>query len=162
MGYPVRLKESVLRQVLQGNKAQHEIAGEYGIGRSTIGKWLKDYRQKGNIQLNSQERRPKDWTAQERMTALIETGSMSAEERTGWCRKKGLFTHNLDQWKKEAIAGMSKVPGGKHSEEVKALKKENLSLKRDLTRKEKALAETAALLVLKKKAQEIWGEPEGE
>ena len=48
----------------------------------------------------------------------------------------------------------------KQSEEVKNLKKENKNLKKDLNRKEKALAETAALLVLKKKAQEIWGEPE--
>ena len=46
------------------------------------------------------------------------------------------------------------------SEEVRTLKKENKSLKKDLNRKEKALAETAALLVLKKKAQEIWGGPE--
>jgi len=35
-------------------------------------------------------------------------------------------------------------------------------LEAELRRKEKALAETAALLVLKKKAQAIWGEPEGE
>jgi transposase-like protein len=55
MGYSVRVRESVIRKALQGNKAQHEIAREYGIGRSTIGKWLRDYRQKGNIQLNSKE-----------------------------------------------------------------------------------------------------------
>ena len=162
MGYPIQLKEAVIKKVLQGNKPQHEIAREFGIGRSTIGKWLREYKQNGNINLTSKEKRPKDWTAQERMTALIETGSMSVEERTSWCRKKGLFVHNLDQWKKDAISGISSVSGKKQSEEVKALKKENLSLKKNLSRKEKALAETAALLVLKKKAQEIWGEPEDE
>jgi len=48
----------------------------------------------------------------------------------------------------------------KQSEAEKQLRKENSALRKDLNRKEKALAETAALLVLKKKAQAIWGEPE--
>jgi len=162
MGYPIQLKEAVVKKVLNGNKPQHEIAKGFGIGRSTIGKWLKEYRENGGINLNSQGKRPKDWTAQERMTALIATGSMSPEDRASWCRKNGIFIHNLEQWKKEAIDAMSSGSGEKQSEEVKALKKENLNLKKNLTCKEKALAETAALLVLKKKAQEIWGEPEGE
>jgi len=160
MGYPIQLKEAVLKKVLQGSKSRHEIAIEFGIGRSTIGKWLREYKQNGNINLNPKEKRPKDWSAEERMAALIETGAMSVEDRTAWCRKKGIFIHNLDQWKKDAISAMSSSSTKKQSEEVKNLKQENKSLKKDLSRKEKALAETAALLVLKKKVQEIWGEPE--
>ncbi len=160
MGYPIQLKEAVLKKVLQGNKPQHEIAKAFGVGKSTIGKWLREYKQNGSINLNSKEKRPKDWTAAERMSALIETGGMSVEDRTAWCRKKGLFIHNLDQWKKDAISAISSDSTRKQSEEVKNLKQENKSLKKDLSRKEKALAETAALLVLKKKVQEIWGEPE--
>jgi transposase len=160
MGYSIQLKEAVLKKVLQGNKPQHAIAKEFGVGRSTISKWLREYKQNGNIDLNSKEKRPKDWTAEERMSALIETGVMSGEARTAWCRKKGIFIHHLDQWKKDAISAMSFDSTRKQSEEVKNLKQENKNLKKDLNRKEKALAETAALLVLKKKAQEIWGEPE--
>lgn len=81
MGYPIQLKEAVLKKVLQGNKPYHEIAREFGVGRSTISKWLKEYKQNGNINLNFKEKRPKDWTAEERMAALMETGSMSAEDR---------------------------------------------------------------------------------
>ncbi len=160
MGYPIKLKEAVLKKVLEGNKPRHEIATEFGIGKSTIGKWLKEYKLNGSINLNSKEKRPSDWTVEERMSALLETGSMSVEARTVWCRKKGLFIHNLDQWKKDAISGMLSSSSRKQSDEVKNLKQENKSLKKDLSRKEKALAETAALLVLKKKVQEIWGEPE--
>ena len=162
MGYPIQLKEAVLKKVLQGNKPQHEIAKAFGVGQSTIGKWLREYKQNGSMNLNSKEKRPKDWTAEERMSALIETGSISVEARTAWCRKKGLFIHNLDQWKKDAISAMSPNSARKQAEEVRNLKNENKSLKKDLNRKEKALAETAALLVLKKKVQEIWGEPEDE
>ena len=160
MGYSIQLREAVLKKVLQGNKPQHEIAKEFGVGISTIGKWLREYKQNGIINLNSKEKRPKDWTAEERLSALIETGPMSVEDRTVWCRKNGIFIHNLDQWKKDVLSAISSGSAGKQSEEVKNLKKENKSLKKDLSRKEKALAETAALLVLKKKAQEIWGEQE--
>lgn len=53
MGYPIQLKEAVLKKVLQGNKPQHEITVKYGIGRSTISKWLREYKQNGSIKLKS-------------------------------------------------------------------------------------------------------------
>ncbi|MBU1342772.1 MAG: transposase [Proteobacteria bacterium] len=160
MGYPIQLKEAVLKKVLQGNKPHYEVARELGVGRSTIGKWLKEHKQNGNIKLKSKEKRPKDWTAEERISAIIETGGMTEEGRTTWCRKKGIFTHNLDQWKKDAISAVIQKPNKDQLEEHRNLKKEIFALKKDLSRKDKALAETAALLILKKKAQEIWGEPE--
>jgi len=160
MGYPIQLKEAVLKKVLQGNKLHYEVARESGVGQSTIGKWLKEHKQNGNIKLESKEKRPKDWTAEERISAIIKTGVMVTEERTSWCRKKGIFIHNLDQWKKDAISTMIPKPNKEQIEEHRNLKKEISALKKDLSRKDKALAETAALLVLKKKAQEIWGEIE--
>ena len=160
MGLPFQVKEAVLKKVLMGNRPHHEVALEFGIGRSTIGKWLKDYKKIGNINLNSKEKRPKDWSATERLSALIETGTMTEDERTSWCRKKGIFTHNLEQWKKDALSAMVPKSNKEQNEKEKALQKENSVLKKELLRKDRALAETAALLVLKKKVQEIWGEPE--
>lgn len=160
MGYPIQVKEAVIKKIILGNKPHHEIAKEFGVGRSTIGKWLTQYKQNGSMNLNSQEKRPRDWTAEERISALIETGSMAAEERTAWCRKNGIFTHNLDQWKKDAISAMIPTSNKEQLEKHRNLKKEIVALKKDLSRKDKALAETAALLILKKKAREIWGEPE--
>jgi len=160
MGYPIQLKEAVLQKVLQRNQPHHEIATEYGIGRSTIGKWLREYKGNGNINLKSKEKRPRDWTSEERLSAIIKTGSLTPEECASWCRRNGLFPHHLEQWKKDAISGMSNANDKQRIKNEKQYKKKISSLKRDLTRKEKALAETAALLVLKKKAQAIWGEPE--
>lgn len=160
MGYSIEMKKAVIKKVLLGEKPQHEIAREAGIGRSTLGYWLKHHRNGGNIQLTKQEKRPQDWTAEERIGALIETGSMSDEERVSWCRKKGIFAHHLEQWKKDAISSTTSTPSKAKSNETKRMKKEIAKLKKELTRKDKALAETAALLVLKKKADSIWGEPE--
>ena len=160
MGYSIEMKEAVIKKVLLGEKTHREIAKEAGIGRSTLDYWLKHYRIDGKIKLNQKEKRPQDWTAAERILSLIETGAMSDEERISWCRKKGIFTHHLEQWKKDAISSAKPISAKGKSDETRHLKKEIASLKKELTRKEKALAETAALLVLKKKADFIWGEPE--
>ncbi len=163
MGYPIAMKESVIKKVLAGSKTQDEIAKEAGIGRSTLSYWLKHYRRDGSLKLSKKEKRPQDWKAEERIRALMETGSMSDEERVSWCRKNGLFVHHLEQWEKDAIfSTTSKPEKGKNTNETRRLRKEVAALKKELTRKEKALAETAALLVLKKKADSIWGVTEDE
>ena len=162
MGYPIEMKEAVIKKVLMGGKPLHEIAREAGIGRSTLTYWLKHYRKDGNIQLTQKEKRPQDWTADERINALMETGAMAEEERIAWCRKRGVFTHHLEQWKKDAVTSLSLKRDHGKPKGFMRLQKENVALKKELNRKDKALAETAALLVLKKKANSIWGEPKGD
>lgn len=161
MGYSIEMKEAVVKKVLVGDKLNYEIAIEAGISRSTLCKWVKHYKKDGNITLSTKEKRPQDWTSKERIEALIEAGSMLDEERVSWCRKKGLFGHHLEQWKKDAITATTpNLSKGNCNTDSRRLKKENESLKKELLRKDKALAETAALLVLKKKAHSIWGVPE--
>ena len=73
-----------------------------------------------------------------------------------WCRERGLFAHHLSDWKAAFCApGKETVPGLR---EVRSLKDENAQLKRELVRKEKALAEAAALLVLQKKFRALWAD----
>ncbi len=160
MEYPVELRETVIKKILTSNETQNSVAEEFGIGRSTLQKWLRDYRHAGGQPVTNREKRPQDWSAEERFAALLETSQLEEEERVGWCRRHGLHSHHLAQWKAAAMAGTtahraSSVPG-----ETRQLREENKRLKKELRRKEKALAETSALLVLKKKAHLIWGEPE--
>jgi hypothetical protein len=86
------------------------------------------------------------------------TGAMPEGDRVSWCRKRGVFVHHLEQWKKDAIALLTQNRVHNRSKDAKCLRKENVDLKKELNRKDKALAETAALLVLKKKANFLWGE----
>jgi len=73
------------------------------------------------------------------------------------CRERGIFLHHITQWKQDFITPSAvKAKAGKQTES-KILRKENKALKKELNRKDKALAETAALLVLQKKVNEIWG-----
>ena len=70
-----------------------------------------------------------------------------------WCRENGLFTHHLIRWKAAFCADIKVAPG---SREIRVLKGENDQLKRELVRKERALAEAAALLILQKKFRALW------
>jgi transposase-like protein len=159
MGYPVEFKQLIINKTLSTDLSQQIIAKEAGIGYSTLQKWLRQHRESGVKLVNQAEKRPHDWTPQERLNAVLETTQMNDTEIGAWCRQQGLYTHHLKQWKQEALAGMSaqKVvhPADK---KIRTLNKENRMLKKDLRRKEKALAEVSALLVLKKKANLIWGE----
>jgi hypothetical protein len=88
------------------------------------------------------------------LVALHETHGMSGEALQAWCRERGLFVHHLTSWKAAFCAeGKGTEPG---TREVRTLKDENVKLKRELVRKEKALAEAAALLVLQKKFRALW------
>jgi len=81
MGYPIKMKEAVLKKVLTGGKPYHEIAREAGIGRSTLTYWLKNQKKDGKNNLAEKEKRPQEWAAEERFNALMKTGGMSEGER---------------------------------------------------------------------------------
>ena len=87
---------------------------------------------------------------------MIRCDSLSEVEINQVCREQGLYAHHIKQWKAELDNGlMSKQPT--EAAENKRLKQENKALKKELNRKEKALAEAAALLILQKKANRLWG-----
>lgn len=156
MLYSKELRETVVQKVLAGEQPQKAIAEEFGVGRSTVRNWLRQHRTAGERMAESHERRPQDWSLEERFRALVETDGLSEEERGAWCRRQGLHTHHLVQWRGELLAPR----GGPGPGEARRLREENKALRKDLRRMEAALAETSALLVLKKKAVSIWGENE--
>lgn len=86
--------------------------------------------------------------------------SLDEESISQRCREQGIYPHHLTQWKADFVATADVARSSGSSAELKRLRQENKSLKRDLNRKEKALAETAALLVLQKKVHDIWGSDE--
>jgi len=104
--------------------------------------------------------KPKDKTAEAKLRAVSETFQMTEAEKSAYCRQHGFYTHQLNEWKTQMLSGFevssSKEQKSEHRQYVTEIKQ----LKKELNRKEKALAETSALLVLKKKANLIWGDGE--
>jgi transposase-like protein len=151
-------EQAVEKALLRGQRSLKSVADELNISHWTLRDWLKKLPgDKLKTQIDS-SKRPRDWTLPERLQGLLESYGLDEEALHAYCRERGIFPHHLEQWQKAFGCGES--PEGVRSEqrERNALKAEIQQLKRDLSRKEKALAESAALLVLQKKFQAFWEE----
>ena len=158
MQYSQELKAKLIERSLGGGITQDMLAEQFGISRSTVQNWMREYRASGATPLNKKDKRPQSWTREQRLEALLATKGLGEEELGAWCRERGVHTHHLAQWRRELVEGPSENDRG--AGEARTLRQENRALKKELRRKDKALAETTALLVLKKKAASIWGEVE--
>ena len=105
----------------------------------------------------STKKRPQNWSAEEKMEAVIAHEGMDETEQGLYLRSHGLYSVDIQRWREEMLQALSKKQKKKDPKDRRIRELEG-----DLRRKEKALAETAALLVLKKKAQAIWGDSEDE
>ncbi len=147
--------------------SSREIAKSLGVGYSTLQKWVREVKdgllvsvQREDNDLMTKERRPQDWSLQERLDIVISCGGLNESSISELCRRKGIYPHHIQQWKLDFASGNNTGDNTKNQAETKNLKNENKALKKELNRKEKALAETAALLVLQKKVNVMWGEEE--
>lgn len=100
-----------------------------------------------------------EWTSEDKFAVVLETATLNATERAEYCRRKGLYAEQIAVWRlvcSIANANAVQVAKGQRAQ-AKGDQKRIRSLEKELNRKEKALAEVAALLVLRKKVQAIWG-----
>jgi transposase-like protein len=139
-------------------KSANALAEEVGLHQSTLSRWRTEY---GKLRSTgggmSEKKQPQNWTAEQKMHAVLTYEGMEEQERGQYLREHGLYSVDIQRWREEMMAALNKKPkrGDPKDRRIRQLEGE-------LRRKEKALAETAALLVLKKKAQEIWGDSEDE
>ncbi len=160
MRYSLAFKESVLRRVLPpNNESIASVSRELGVSVNSIYLWIK---KAGNgILYKDGEVAPNKRSHREKFMLLLESKTLDPEKEGEWLREHGLHTEHIAQYEQE-LKEIVENKNEKVKEEIRILKQQNKELKRELRRKDKALAETAALLTLKKKAQEIWGDDEDE
>ncbi len=144
-----------------------EVASSLGIVPSTLHQWIVKAKNQDldtvspqEINRMKQDKRPQDWTVKERFIMVVACDSLDDEKLSEYCREQGIYPHHVDQWKLDFVKGDSFKEALVLPAEIKLLKQENKTLKKEVNRKDKALAETAALLVLQKKVGEIWGNDE--
>jgi len=158
--YSEEFRESVIKKMLPPNgKSVPELVKETGVSDVTLYKWRKQYRNKG-IAVPSKSGQLPTWTAEDKLAVVVETISMNEVELSTYCRSKGLYTEQIQEWKQAALSGYqgSAKQEKQLTQQRKADQKKIKKLESELKRKEKALAETAALLVLSKKCEAIWGD----
>jgi transposase-like protein len=162
MGYSSERKEAILRKMLAPNhKTVKELAQEEGISEATLYNWRKAARAEGRL-LPDGDTTPGGWCAADKFAAVVESAALNEAQLSAYCRERGLYPEQICQWREacERANDWDRTQSQRLREARRADEQRIKELERELRHKEKALAETAALLVLRKKAQAIWGEGE--
>jgi transposase-like protein len=149
------IEQALIKVYSRGGRTVKLVAEELNVNCHTVKNWMKrKSEQVGKSDaLTIKEKRPKDWTAEAQLVALHETHGLEGEALHVWCRENGLFAHHLTSWRTAFCTDDKATPC---TREMRVLKDENDQLKRELLRKDKALAEAAALLILQKKFRALW------
>lgn len=158
--YPEEHKKAVIRKLVESGLSLRQFAKLESINVSTLYSWRDKYLKVGSSLADSN--RSDDWSPEQKFSVVLETASLSVIELSEYCREKGLYPEQVKEWKQSCIAGnQTKTQQRKQlTQERKADRKRINELERELKRKDAALAETAALLVLRKKLNAYWGEDE--
>ena len=166
MKYSATFRDTMVRKLADPRgPSANQLAQEVGVAQTTLSRWLRQAgRVNGThvvptlapIRRIMAAKRPQDWTAEEKLNIVIEAASVCEEDLGAFLRRRGLHEAQIKEWRKTILSGLEKPPArpSKRSPEARRVK----TLEKELQRKDKALAEAAALLVLQKKVQAIWGD----
>ncbi len=158
--------ESFKRKMVQRMSGPHarsatSLAKETGVAQATLSRWLLQARTIGLVPKKTDKDTPtpdplrKERSPDEKLRLVLEAARLSDAELGAFLRREGLHEADLDAWRDAMLAGL-KPAKGKHARSPEARRVKQLE--RELHRKDKALAEAAALLVLQKKVQALWGD----
>jgi transposase len=167
----VRYSEAFKAKMVQkmagpAGRSASALSDDVGVPQVTLSRWLKQAgtvpavskrkkRDKKTKAATGGAKRPQDWSAEDKLRVVFEAASLSDDELGEFLRREGLHEVQLEQWRQQAMEALgTQRRRAKASPEAKRIRE----LEKELARKEKALAEAAALIVLKKKAQAIWGD----
>ena len=157
----VERREQILKKMLSlGDKSIASLAKEEGISKTTLYSWRNRYLTKSEFNKMSNNK----LSSETKFMAVVETATLSESEKNEYCRKKGIYPEHLSEWRQVCMQANSSSIKQKQPNiaEFNNLKKQIKILEKELKYKEKALSETAALLVLRKKLNALWEEGSGE
>jgi len=154
--YGQAFKDRAVARLLPPESAALDVVSrEMGVSVGTLERWRED--------AQSRPARGRAWTAGARLEAVITTAAMNEAGKSAWCREHGVYLSELDQWRASCTTALADPEDVRASPQAtRADRKRIKELERDLLRKDRALAETAALLVLAKKVGAIFNKGEDE
>lgn len=164
--YSPKFKEKMVQRMLNGSSRGVELlAADSGVSKSTLYRWLRAsvagrMADEETPDVSAKARRA--LTAMDKARLLAEADALPEHELGAWLRTNGLHTADLDQWREAIVAALDPAEARKRRKAESKQRREGdrriKKLERELRKKDKALAEAAAILVLRKKAQALWGD----
>ena len=154
--YGQAFKDKAVARLLPPESSPVDVVSrEVGVGIGTLERWRED--------AQTRPARGRAWSALARLEAVITTASMNEASKGAWCREHGVYPADLDKWRASCTTALIDPQDAPASPQAtRADRKRIKELERDLLRKDRALAETAALLVLSKKVSAIFSRGEDE
>lgn len=166
--YSAAFRANAIKKMMGPNAQRASaVAKELGVSGATLSRWKQD----ASIVLGMADQRSKacepaptrkrsqDWTAEEKLGVVVASQGLGESELGSLLRREGLHLSQLEEWRRQSKIGlMADAPGGKRSAEQRLIRQ----LERELRRKDQALAETTALLVLKKKFAHLFEDEESD
>ena len=162
MGYSPERREAVLTKMLPPNQRSiPDLSREEGISEPTLYAWRTKARNEGRLMPDS-DNTPEGWSSRDKFNAVLETASLSEAEVAEYCRNKGIHTSQIAHWREacQQANDWDRTSSAQLKSATKAANKRTKKLETELLRKDKALAEAAALLVLRGKLNALFGEDE--
>jgi transposase len=150
--YGQAFKERAVARLLPPESSSVEmVSREIGVGVATLERWRSE--------ALSMPASTRTWTAAARLEAVIATAAMDEAGQNAWCRRQGVYPSELGKWRQSATAALAEPEEARASpQQTRQAQRRIKELEREVKRKDKALAETAALLVLSKKLSAVFGE----
>lgn len=159
MGYSDGFRRSIVRRMLvPGGASVSTLSKETGISAQTLYNWLQKLKE--TVEMSDQKRTPEEWSLPEKNEALLEAAALSPEAKGEWLRHKGLHSGHLTLWHGEIQAALKGIANPLSKDEQRTARKQIAELEKEIRRKDKALAEMTALVVLKKKLQHLLSDEE--
>ena len=140
----------VQKLLLPGGPSVLTLSRETGVSEQSLYNWKVKYQNRGSGEF---QRSPRQWTNEEKYEALLEAARLTGEDLGKWLREKGLRSEHVEIWRHEMKKNLNQQ---EKNTELKEAKNRIKELERH--RKDKALAEMSALVVLKKKVGLLWGD----
>lgn len=160
--YSKEFKDSIIARMLPpNNEGVPQLARETGVPKDTLYSWRLKHRKASADSIGRQEASV-ELSSEAKFAVVIETASLNEVELSEYCRRKGLYPEQVQAWRTACMQANAPATPQVDQAQARVQAKQLKQLEAEVRRKDKALAETAALLVLQKKVQAIWGDPEDE
>ena len=140
----------VVKMLNRGERSVASICEEAGVNYSTADNWLRKYAMVGAKPKSGARMK---WTPEAKLKAVVETTNLAEHDLGAYLRKEGLYSNQIAEWRAEIVKYFETKPKFVKDERDDIINK----LEREILRKDKALAEASALLILQKKVDLIWG-----
>lgn len=156
--YSAAFKQKMVEKLLHpSGPTAWALSRDCGVTYTTLSRWARDARTLDGMSKTKDEKKRKRWTTEEKLRIVTQASALPNDELGAFLRREGVHTSQLEKWR-EAVHGAFGEQSPEARRRTQADRKRIRELERELNRKEKALAEAAALIWLKKKAQAIWGD----